>query len=394
MDRRTAIVQLYVARNKFLVFIFTCQTQQPIVWQSEPKDLKKLMYWVAAYMGAYYEKKSHWQRRLSTRLHLLGKILHLEEIIKLIPDSCERLILIPHQYLHLFPLHALPVTEKSSLLDLFPQGVNYAPSCQMLQLAQMRKLPDFTSFFAVQNPTKDLGYTNLEVETIQRYFSTTNVLKEGMATREAIDDISFTTAHCTHFSCHGYFHPNQPRQSSLILTDAYLDTASTETNSEQYLTLPDGKLLDLDKCLTLEKIFTLNLNQSPLVTLSACETGLIDFRNISDEYIGLPSGFLYAGASSVVSSLWTVNDLSTAFLMIQFYQNLQATQSVAVALNQAQLWLRDITKAELKAWITANSLPLDPTMRQNLNKRLYKLQDNQKPFQQPFHWAAFCAIGQ
>ncbi|MUG94185.1 CHAT domain-containing protein [Scytonema sp. UIC 10036] len=394
LDRRTAIVQFYVARNKFLVFIFTCQTQQPIVWQSEPKDLKKLMYWVAGYMGAYYEKKSHWHRRLSTRLHLLGKILHLEEIIKLIPDSCERLILIPHQYLHLFPLHALPVTEKSSLLDLFPQGVSYSPSCQLFQLAQRRKLPDFTSFFAVHNPTKDLGYTNIEVETIQRYFGTTNVLKEEMATREAIDDISFTNAHCTHFSCHGYFHPNQPRQSGLILTDAYLDTAPTEINSEQYLTLPDGKVLDLDKCLTLEKIFTLNLDQCPLVTLSACETGLIDFRNISDEYIGLPSGFLYAGAISVVSSLWTVNDLSTAFLMIQFYQNLQKGLAVALALNQAQLWLKNLTKVELEKWIEENRLPLSPVVKMNLRRRLYKLESDTKPFQSPFYWAAFCATGQ
>jgi CHAT domain-containing protein len=155
-----------------------------------------------------------------------------------------------------------------------------------------------------------------------------------------------------------------------------------------------GETHDLDKCLTLDKIFALKLEKCRLVTLSACETGLIDFNNTSDEYIGLPSGFLYAGASNVVSSLWRVNDLSTAFLMIKFYQNLKNFQSVAVALNQAQLWLRDITKTELKAWITANSLPLNPTMRQNLHKRLHKLQDNQKPFQEPFHWAAFCASGQ
>jgi CHAT domain-containing protein len=80
--------------------------------------------------------------------------------------------------------------------------------------------------------------------------------------------------------------------------------------------------------------------------------------------------------------------------MIKFYQNLQNFQSVAIALNQAQLWLRDITKAELKVWTTVNSLPLDPTMRQNLSRRLHNLKDDQKPFQDPFYWAAFCAIGQ
>ena len=69
-----------------------------------------------------------------------------------------------------------------------------------------------------------------------------------------------------------------------------------------------------------------------LVVLSACETGLIDFKNSSDEYIGLPSGFLYAGRSSVVSHLSTVGDLSTAFLMIKFFQNLQAATNISVPL--------------------------------------------------------------
>jgi CHAT domain-containing protein len=95
-------------------------------------------------------------------------------------------------------------------------------------------------------------------------------------------------------------------------------------------------VVNLDKCLTLDEIFSLDLEQCRLVTLSACETGLIDFKNTSDEYIGLPSGFLLAGSSSVVSSLWNVDDLSTSLLMIKFYQNLKAGLTVTVALNTSR----------------------------------------------------------
>jgi hypothetical protein len=49
-----------------------------------------------------------------------------------------------------------------------------------------------------------------------------------------------------------------------------------------------------------------------------CETGLSDPSSTSDEYIGLPSGFLKAGSSSIVSSLWSVDDFATALLMIRF----------------------------------------------------------------------------
>ncbi|MBE8970170.1 CHAT domain-containing protein [Nostocales cyanobacterium LEGE 12452] len=393
LSHRTAIVEFYITNNQLLVFIITNQTQQPIVLSPDLINLKKLENWANNYLNAYSQKKSHWQRRLTTRLHLLAKILHVDEIIKQIPTECNQLILIPHRYLHLLPLHALPLPRDSSLFDRFPEGVSYAPSCQLLQLAQTRQRPEFTHLFAVQNPTGDLTYTDIEVETIQSYFNTSNLLKQKIATKEAVDDTSLATVHCAHFSCHGYFNVTEPRKSALILANAQLNSAPTQIDAENYLSLQNSGVLDLNKCLTLDSIFTLNLEQCRLVTLSACETGLIDFRNISDEYIGLPSGFLYAGASSVVSSLWTVNDLSTAFLMIRFYQNLQKGLPVALALNQAQLWLKDLTKEDLKTWIEENQLPLNPTVKINLLRRVYQLEDA-KPFQSPFYWAAFCAIGE
>jgi CHAT domain-containing protein len=89
-----------------------------------------------------------------------------------------------------------------------------------------------------------------------------------------------------------------------------------------------------------------------------------------------------------------VNDLSTAFLMIRFYQNLQKDLTVALALNQAQLWLKNLTKGDLETWIEENQLPLKPAIRMALRRRLYPLEDDAQPFQSPFLWASFCGIGQ
>jgi CHAT domain-containing protein len=394
LSDRTAIVEFYITADKLLVFIITKHTQEPIVLSPDLINLNKLANWANSYLQAYTNKKSHWQRRLTTRLHLLAKILHIDEIIKQIPIECERLILIPHRYLHLLPLHALPMAGDSSLFDRFPEGVSYAPSCQLLQLAQNRQRPEFTHLFAVQNPTGDLSYADIEVESIQSYFNTSNLLKQKIATKEAIDKTSLSAVHCAHFSCHGYFNVSEPRKSALILANAELNSAPTQPDTENYLSLEKGGVFDLNKCLTLDSVFTLNLEQCRLVTLSACETGLIDFQNTSDEYIGLPSGFLYARASSVVSSLWRVNDLSTAFLMIRFYQNLQKDLTVALALNQAQLWLKNLTKGNLKTWIEENQLQLKPAIRMNLRRHLYQLEDDTQPFKSPFYWAAFCDIGQ
>jgi CHAT domain-containing protein len=108
--------------------------------------------------------------------------------------------------------------------------------------------------------------------------------------------------------------------------------------------------------------------------------------------ISFPSGFLYAGSPSVVSSLWAVNDLSTAFLTVKFYQNLKAGQSVAVALNSAQRWLRGVTKEELQEW--TSQLPLGGNQKLALRRWCNKIEANTKPFESPYYWAAFCAIGQ
>jgi CHAT domain-containing protein len=96
----------------------------------------------------------------------------------------------------------------------------------------------------------------------------------------------------------------------------------------------------------------------------------------------------------VVSSLWAVSDLSTTFLMIKFYQNLKEADSVAIALNQAQKWLRQITKSELLDWITLLNLGSSKKLLvESWTDTLRSTDDNVLLFRSPYHWAAFCAIG-
>ena len=146
------------------------------------------------------------------------------------------------------------------------------------------------------------------------------------------------------------------------------------------------------KCLTLQDIFaTLNLPNCRLVTLSACETGLTDTTKQSDDCIGLATGFLYAGSQGVVSSLWSVDDFATAYLMIKCYENL-ATADMAIAINTAQIWLRDATQSKLLEWI--GELKLDSESTQLIKGFLESYDPDEKPFEIPFYWAAFCAIGE
>lgn len=362
--------------ESIIAFVVTHQSPTPIVWQSSSEERQALENWFDDYQVAYHSDRQKWQIDLGDRLQQLAVILHLDHLLSLIPTDCQQLILIPHRLLHMLPLHALPLSNNKQesglsqpnwLLDKFPRGVRYAPSCQLLQLGQKQQRPEFSQLFALQNPTGDLNYTNLEIETIRSFFIKTQVLAKQAATKVALNNNQdFKEAHCVHFSCHGFFNFVSPLESALILAN--------------------------DERLTLAEIFSLTLNKCRLITLSACETGIADPHSISDEYISLPSGLLYAGSSSVVSSLWTVSDISTAFLMIKFYENLQSQHSVSVALNQAQCWLRDLTKIKLEEWITEHQLKLDSTLRMQVRRRFYNMPDDAHPFQLPFYWAPFCAV--
>ncbi|MEH2170275.1 MAG: CHAT domain-containing protein [Nostoc sp.] len=398
-DEHTAIIEWYILNDKILAFIVT-KLGEVKIWESQPEDLEALFNWINQYLQNYYTQKEQWLNSLGVELKKLASILHIDEILTQIPKHCDQLILIPHQFLHLFPLHAIPVNQNlknsSCLLDLFAGGVSYAPSCQLLQQVQQRQRPDFQSLFAIQNPTEDLNYTNLEVESILSYFPSHQVLSKKQATKAALSQAAtqLKEANYLHFSCHGSFNLNYPQNSFLLLADADVYPIPDDANPERYLKVSDTKAVDLSKCLTLGNLFerTFDFSQTRLVVLSACETGLIDFNNTSDEYIGLPSGFLYAGSSSVVSSLWTVNDLSTSFLMIKFIQILKnaTDMSIPLAMNQAQRWLRDATKEELQEWV--KKLALDSTKKGKIRRQINNMTGEQ-PFNSPFHWAAFTAVG-
>ena len=408
LDDNTAIIQWYIFDNCFRAFIINHDNS--IIWTSSPLALENLYNWGDEYLQAYIaikqakpqsseqqELQKQWQDSLDSRLQNLAEILHINEILAQIPGTINQLIFIPHLYLHLFPLHSLPVSREiwqhfnpeSSpppshpyLLDCFNNGVRYAPSCQLLQQLQQQQRPKFERLFAIQTPTEDLYEQDLgSVAAIKKQFPDSPcILKQSQAKKSAILNIDENTntttihekllaSHSAFFFCHGYFNFNSPLDSGLQLADETLTLA--------------------------EIIEHFDLKTCRLVTLSACETGLIDFDNMSDEYIGLPNGFLLAGSTNVVSSLWTVSSVATAFLMIKFYQELQQQTNIALALNTAQRWLRDTTVQGFQTWLGNSQLSEDwqEVLIEHFNQTPAEKRPTVKPFEQPYYWAAFCTIG-
>ena len=121
-----------------------------------------------------------------------------------------------------------------------------------------------------------------------------------------------------HFATHGLLNAEHPELSGLVFS------------------LVDEQGKPQDGFLQLHEIYNLKL-PADLVVLSACQTGL--GKNIRGEgMIGLTRGFMYAGATRVVASLWRVDDYATSVLMKKFYRGmLQEKLPAAAALRKAQI---------------------------------------------------------
>lgn len=165
------------------------------------------------------------------------------------------------------------------------------------------------------DPNHDLSFAQNEAVEIVKTRPNSRVFLRKEAT-EAILRKCGNRYEYIHFATHGLFNPREPLKSALFLA-------------------PDGQH---DGILTVDKLYSLQLNAN-LVTLSACETGLGSIAN-GDDLVGLAPGFLYAGAGSIVSSLWKVDDLSTSHLMTRFYAAMEMMDTDE-ALRSAQLETRN-----------------------------------------------------
>src|SRR5207302_4667886 len=79
--------------------------------------------------------------------------------------------------------------------------------------------------------------------------------------------------------------------------------------------------------------------ETNLVTLSGCQSGMSEVTG-GDDLLGFMRGFLYAGARSLLLSLWNVNDESTLALMVHFYREWQKGSAKSTAVRKAMLSVR------------------------------------------------------
>lgn len=123
---------------------------------------------------------------------------------------------------------------------------------------------------------------------------------------------------------------------------------------------------------------------------------MTDFRTVPDEFVGFAGAFLHAGATAVISSLWPVGDLSTKFVMGEFYRRHLAGGGVVDALRGATRWLRGATADELGLTHEYRTI-YESSDHEDVEAlklaKYYEQHPDAVPMSHPFYWAAFTAVG-
>lgn len=305
MGSNSTIVEYYSHGEDLFSFIMTKEEIKAV-----KIDGKGLAEDVEQFRKALQDQQSSSYLGLSQKLYcrLIKPIEHLL--------TGQKLVIVPHGVLHYIPFNAL---SSGDLFLIEKYTISYLPSASVLKFLKQREPSKAGKALILGNPELgdeeySLKYAEKEAVAVAKSFPTAKVLLKKEATESTFKKFAGQFNYI-HLASHGLFASESPLNSGLLLAG-------------------DG---ENDGLLNVSDIYSLRLN-AELISLSACETALGRI-NPGDDVVGLTRGFIYAGANSIMASLWQVDDMATAELMEMFYSLLKNTAK-SDALRQAQLMVK------------------------------------------------------
>ncbi len=281
------------------------------------------------------------------------------------------LVIIPSKALSILPFEAL-YTNNSFLVENY--NIKYLPSSTIYKhIKPPHRTTDkdlfsvagsgFSGSSSVTKNYNSLPSTLLEVEAISKGFNSVLSLRNSDLTESNIKNSPLNEFRYLHFATHGRVNEQNPQQSGLIISE---------------LIETEGPFQE-DGYLNSKEISSLTFN-ADMVVLSACNTAV--GKIISGEGLqGLQRSFFKAGASSVVVSLWSVYDKSTASFMDSFYENLNRFEEDEIGLWTKFKLFFDLYEPPLFGY---KEKALHQTKKEMIGHPFYN---------HPVYWAPFIMLG-
>lgn len=254
-------------------------------------------------LGREYWERFRQHLLQSTRAHL--RSLYQDLIQPLAPLlKGEHLVIIPWGLLHELPFHALLKADRYLIEDF---SISYSPSASIYSLKRSTEREPVHKSLVIAVDSETTPFVRSEAISVAEAVAEPELLLGGDATEA---NLRMKGPHCNliHIATHGHFRRDNPMFSFIRLADSYL---------------------------SLHDLYHMELPVD-LLTLSGCVTGANAVTG-GDELIGLTRGLLFAGANSLLLSLWDLEDQSSSEFMGLFYRTLRREPRKAVALQSAMI---------------------------------------------------------
>lgn len=374
MDDNTAALEYSLAGNELIMFLISrnkVRVEQFSLSGNRQLD-KKLTTWVSDFKDAILSEAPHSTLKAESDKLYSALLQPFSDDLKNFPN----LMIVPDGALAYLPFEALLHNGKYLIQN---HRIKYEPSLTSLKMLKEHDAEHPKDLLAVagsnisegniggsfkKNSLAALPSTLIEVDSIASHFKKVSLLENNNVSESAFKKLVRNNSYkYIHLATHGIIDESDPRKSGLALSAGNRITASSKD---------DGLLRSTE-------ILGLRMN-SDMVVLSACNTGLGKVVG-GEGMLGMQRSFFYAGASTVVVSLWSVYDRSTAYLMNEFYKNLLADQQSGEDWSDRFLhWI---------GWDT--SVPFGykaEAMRQAKLKMIHN-----PLFNHPIYWAPFIVVG-
>jgi CHAT domain-containing protein/predicted negative regulator of RcsB-dependent stress response len=300
LSNDTTLLSYFVLPDKILAFVITRNSFRSVVLPVNEVSLAEKIRWFRSF-PTLRDPKPETLKELYAWL-----IAPVRQYIK------TRMVgIIPHKELHYLPFATL-TDGRHYFGD--QHTLFYLPSASALPFIRKNK-PGGAPMFALAHSQAprlpQLHSADKEANTVAALYNA-QALTAGNATRSEF--------------------LKRAGEYSVIHIAAH---AEVNTSSPLFYRIWLGADGDSRGMLTVREIYKLNLAKTNLVVLSACKTEL-GKHSLGDDIVALSRAFISAGASTVIASLWSVDDEATGILMRSFYTHLKQGMSKAAALREAQ----------------------------------------------------------
>jgi CHAT domain-containing protein len=306
-----ALISFYATKTDLHVFILTGSTFQHLQIDSLRLIHQDVEDWISLLKSTESGKKFNGEAvgsRLYTRL--------VKPILQLVSGK-DNWIIIPDGILYFLPFESLPSGEDSKSL-LETTEISYRFSSRFIVTeVNSKKSKDITNKVLAFAP-----FTG-ESEGINQLPSSLEEIA-GLPGRQFIDSGATKEQFLKEINKFAVVH-----LATHAMSDINNSSASYIAFYPRKKSLPDDRLF-------LEEVYSLNLDATQLVIISACETGKGEIVN-NEGVISLARAFAYAGCLSTINSLWKADDKATSAILRQFHLYLQKGYTKSKALQQAKI---------------------------------------------------------